>query len=140
MKLTRARTAKEFFRSISLNGKLFSDEFNECIFRGQADAAWPIVPRVLRSGTTVPYEGERCVCPRRTNRDQIDIELHLMRDFGRVLNRAGHHVPYEEIIRTRSYPMRAIQEGNRLGRGEVVWPPFNYPHFQCLSRSRLRYQ
>lgn len=134
MDLIQTRTPIEFLRHISLNGKLFSSDYLECIFRGQADAAWPIIPSVLRSGTLVPYEGTRYVCPRRTNRDQIDVELHMMRVFARVLNRAGHHVPSEEAMCMKSYPMRALDEGNRLGRGEVVWPPRDYHALLALAQ------
>jgi hypothetical protein len=134
MELIRARSAKEFLRLVSLDGKLFSSQFRECIFRGQADAAWPIVPSVLRPGTVVPHGGLLRVCPRRTNRDQIDIELDVIRDFGRKLNRAGHYVPCEQVIASRSFPMQAIDEGNRLGRGELVWPPRQYHSLIALAQ------
>lgn len=83
--------------------------------------------------TLVPYEGLLRACPRRTNRDQIDIELHVIREFGRLLNRAGHHVPYEEVIAVRSFPMRAV-EGIR-----VAWrvsPPL--PPLRALSKNSAR--
>lgn len=126
MQSITARTPKELLRLLSPNGKLFSNTFQEYIFRGQADAQWPIIPQVLRSGTQVPFEGTLCVCPRRTNRDQIDTELDMMRNFGRTLNGAGHHVPCEEVIAAQAYSMQAVDEGNRLGRGETVWPPRAY--------------
>jgi hypothetical protein len=134
MQSIRARTPKEFLHLLSPNGKLFSDRYQEYIFRGQADASWPIIPRVLRIGTVVPYQGARCTCPRRTNRDQINVELDMMRDFGKTLNRAGHYVPYEEIIAAYSYPMQAIDEGNRFGRGEVAWPPRAYHPLIALAQ------
>jgi hypothetical protein len=134
VELIRARTAKELLKLISPNGKLLSNEFEPGIFRGQADANWPVIPSALRRGALIPYSGVRRVCPRPTNREQIDTELQAIRDFGAVLDHAGRHVPHEEVVSVSAYPRYFVEESNKLGRGELVWPPKSYHSLIALAQ------
>lgn len=134
MEVVRARSAKEFLRLISPSGKLFSCAMIEHIFRGQSDARWPVLPSALRAGTVIPYEGRRRTCPLESNREQIYAELDMMRQFGRTLNRAGHHVPCDDVINASAYPLRYLEQGNKLGRGEAVWPPREYHSLIALAQ------
>ncbi|WP_161965694.1 FRG domain-containing protein [Steroidobacter cummioxidans] len=134
MELIRARTAKELFKIISPNGKLLTKEPGTAIFRGQADASWPVIPSALRPGALIPYSRVRQVCPRFTNRDQIELELQAIRDFGGVLDRAGRHVPHDDVVAVSAYPRQFLEESNKLGRGELVWPPKAYHSLIALAQ------
>jgi hypothetical protein len=83
-------TATELWEALSPTKELFANPY-EAIFRGQADARWPLIPSVLRANTSAAMfgQGDRQVAAD----EQVFFEAETLEMFAKFCDQSAVAVP-----------------------------------------------
>lgn len=128
------RTAKAFLAKITLDRDPKSRAFQHVVFRGQADASWPILPSAFRNNANIFRNGST-LSPlgRRSNRDQIEAEFDSIFVLAQELNRYGLPAPSPRLLNFFG-SLSGIEYLNEIGRGETVWPAPDFHAMLALAQ------
>jgi hypothetical protein len=85
---THFATADELWLALSPTNEL--SPFGSFIYRGQADAAWPLLPSLLRPGTKPPIGGKEALS---IPKDLLFHEIAILRRFANHCDTVGIRVP-----------------------------------------------
>lgn len=129
IEVVECHTAEQCLRTLSPNGPYFGDSFGRgrCIFRGQADSAWDLVPSCLRTGTAL-FTGHStwAPAPLASNKDQVHAEARTLLEFFRLADYNGLPLP-EDSQRLRALLRRITSMEasylRELQEGRQIWPP-----------------
>lgn len=124
-------TVKQFLDDLDPRGEFLSSQNREhWIFRGHANATWPLLPAAHRSGVVLrdPQSGDwKIYEPAKHSRDvQADLEWSTLRDFFWKADRQGLALP-EDTQELRDY----------LDRFETHLKYVPWPHPRILSLMAL---
>jgi len=85
---------EEFLAAVrGSNDELWNEIPQEWVYRGHADAEWPLVPAVLRENSPLTHHPKKPPGPYPTMQNQIDAEASRMLRFAEIANRRGLPVP-----------------------------------------------
>jgi hypothetical protein len=126
METIEIKGAKSFFNAISLDNEKLNGFLKKSIFRGHSDANWLAIPSAFRPNKLLLSENTLRPLGKRTNREQIEAEFYTLLLFIDELNQNGFHIPNEDILNIDTNRELFVDFLNKIGRGELVWPPKNY--------------
>jgi FRG domain len=122
-------TADAFLRELSSFGERFGTGYypGGWLYRGHADAQWPLLPTTLRGDVKLQL-GDWAPGVRPTNRQQIEAETRLVVEFFRVADLNGLTLPEDsQLFRARLESLGDLSDDSKfitdLRAGAAVWPP-----------------
>lgn len=125
-----SKSPDAFLDKLNLRRHAEDNEFKKFIFRGQADAKWPIIPSVLREST---IKDRFKISGELTFRKLIQAECDQMNRYVLTLNKAGLPVPnYEELVHECDDKKTDFE--NQSTRAERIWPPKSYNSIIALAQ------
>jgi hypothetical protein len=121
--------ADAFLRELSSLGQRFGTGYypGGWLYRGHADARWPVVPTTLRPNVTLQV-GDPTKGPRATNLQQIQAEMRLAWEFFRVADLNGLPLPEDsQSLRATLRSLTPLAPDSEfvqgLSTGDTSWPP-----------------
>lgn len=131
----KARSAADFLELISpLHEQFGRKPVAEYVFRGQAKASWPLLPKAFRKDVSTPTTEGLETGTKPIFRDQRDLEWGMLRLFVMELNRNGHGILDDKLFYTLADDNAAREESNRIGRFESRWPSDDYYSLLSLAQ------
>lgn len=126
---THLETADEFMKELSSTGQRFGSGYypGGWLYRGHADARWPLLPTALRQDVFLGV-GEWVRGPRSTNLEQMKAEATLALNFFRVADNNGLPLPEDSQILRRALEALSMLDPRSpfvelLKTGKAYWPP-----------------
>lgn len=131
----KANSVAEFLELISpLNEQFGRKLFAEYVFRGQAKASWPLLPKAFRKDVPTPTASGIETGTKPVFREQRYLEWGMLRQFVLELNRNGHGIFDDKLFYTLADDTAAIAESSRIGRFESPWPSEDYYALLSLAQ------
>jgi hypothetical protein len=122
-------TADDFIKELSSTGKRFGGGYypGGWLYRGHADARWPLLPTALRQEVFLGV-GEWVQGPRSTNLEQIKAETKLALHFFRMADNNGLPLPEDSQKLRRALEALSTLDPRSpfiemLKIGKEYWPP-----------------
>ena len=115
-------SAIEFIEALSPLHRRWGERPDWWIFRGHADASWPLNPVVFRTDSGFEIGGPEPVRPRDTHEEQVKLEAQLVRLFVLGVDEQGGDLPNEASFGLAEWlelDKRIEEATTRPG----VWPP-----------------
>jgi hypothetical protein len=115
-------SALDFIRALSPLDSRWGERPDRWIFRGHADASWPLNPVVFREDSSFEIGGGESIAPRETHGEQVKLEGRLIRLFALGVDDQGSDLPNEAafgIVDWLEMDKRIQQATTESG----VWPP-----------------
>lgn len=135
IEIIESKSATSFLNSISLENKRHDGLLSDFIFRGQANADWPIIPSAFRKGTILfRKKNTPLKISQRSHRDQIESEYFMLHSFCMELQNSGLYLPNETVLTRHDYSDEFIDFHNKIGRGELLWPAPEYLSIIALAQ------
>jgi len=114
--------APDFLRALASWDDRWSSSIDDWIFRGQADAAWNLVPSAFRADVVFRYgSGTQQFRLRRVHREQIREEAHVIQRFLLGIDQQGLALPTETSFRWHDFG--ALLSDVSAARTNPEWPP-----------------
>lgn len=131
----KSRSVAQFLQHLSPLERHYTEGFyGEYVFRGQANSSWRLLPKAFRPDVKTPHEGEIVVGPKRSFRDQRELEWYMLKDFALELNRNGR-LTVDEVLFEKFVDHGAGEEEiSRIGRIEERWPNVRYHSLLSIAQ------
>ena len=134
-------TADEFVHELSPLGQRFGGAYypRGWLYRGHADARWPLLPTALRSNVSL-QTGEWTTGVEQTNKLQIEAEAKIVLEFLRIADRIGLCLPEDSQSLRRALEACASASlwtssfSKELAAGNQRWPPDEFLALFALAQ------
>jgi hypothetical protein len=118
-------TADEFLDALSLRSNYLKvrEDIGAWLFRGHGSATWKLTATALRGDGRLELATGKEI---KTNRDQVDAELEVVKLFFFEADGSGLHLPEDsQETRKRMHELGTETYFTKLASGDELWPPYS---------------
>lgn len=141
----RCNSVDEFLSHLSPRNPSWGNDPNSWIFRGQADANWKLIPKILRTAECGKPEWEirasnvrvrrrvlDTLTPPSPGHERLSVEWALVDEFLRAADAEGLHI--SEDTQMRRNVIKVHETMLHVGQGKGSWPPTSWLSAVALAQ------